>query len=315
MSNTTDTGNTDTTGLRVRIMRQGGRAAQLVSHLLSGWFTQRLESAFEHVSDWNGRRSCLLLSFDVDFPEDVDVLPQIVEQLEPLGVKASFAVVGRWVEDYPDEHRTVLDAGHELVNHSYSHPELVNVPGRFVSRRDDLNHRRWETLSIQEKAAEIAQCQQAVQDTLGVEMAGFRAPHFGNVDPRPLYPILRELGLSYSTSMLAPRGRHLGAPVMEGDVVEIPVSTCPEHPLSSLDTWHGLYAHGGWHLQDFGEVLAQRLRTADASGGITNIYLDPKDVSRIDMVPVFAALSDLGDDCWIATYSEFASWFRAEWAA
>ncbi|MBT4099326.1 MAG: polysaccharide deacetylase family protein [Gemmatimonadetes bacterium] len=305
---------TEPTGLRVRIMRQGGRAAQLLSHLCSGAFTGRLEAAFDGTPTWNGRRSCLLLSFDVVFPEDADVLPQLVEQLASMQGKASFAVVGRWVEDYPDEHRAVLEAGHELVNHSYSHPELVNVPGRFVSRRDDLNPRRWETLSIQEKAAEIAQCQQAVQGTLGVDLAGFRAPHFGNVDPRPLYPILNELGLSYSTSMLATRGRQLGVPVMEGDVVEIPVSTCPQHPLSSLDTWHGLYAHGGWHLQDFGEVLAQRLRTADASGGITNIYLDPKDVSRIDMVPVFEALADLRDDCWVATYSEFATWFRAECA-
>ncbi len=304
----------DPTGLRMRIMRQGGRVAQLASHLLAASFTRRLEAAFEDASGWNGRRSCVLLSFDVDFPEDVDVLPQIVEQFSSMRGKASFAVVGRWVEDYPDEHRLVSEAGHELLNHSYSHPELVNVPGRFVSRRDDLNERRWETLSLQERATEIAQCQQAVETALGITMAGFRAPHFGNVDPQPLYPILADLGLRYSTSMLAPRGRQLGRPVMEGEIVEIPVSTCPQHPLSSLDTWHGLYAHGGWHKQDFGQVLAQRIRTAHASGGITNIYLDPKDVRRIDMVPVFEALLDLGDDCWIATYSEFADWFRAEFA-
>ncbi|MBT6148584.1 MAG: polysaccharide deacetylase family protein, partial [Gemmatimonadetes bacterium] len=192
-------------GLRLRIMRNGGRVAQLASHLMSGSFTRRLERVFGEQS-WNGHRSCLLLSFDVDFPEDVDALPGIAAQLEAASIRASFAVVGRWVEDYPQEHRAVLAAGHELVNHSYSHPELINVPGRFVSRREDLNDRRWETLSLEERAHEIRRGQTAVKDTLGVEMKGFRAPHFGNVDPQPLYPILAEMGLQYSTSMLAPRG-------------------------------------------------------------------------------------------------------------
>ena len=299
-------------GLRMRVMRHGGRGAQLASHLLAGWFTSRLEAAFDGETRWNGRRSCLLLSFDVDFPEDVDALPQIVDQLSALNGRASFAVVGRWVEDYPDEHRAIVEGGHELVNHSYSHPELVNAPGRFVSRREDLNDRKWEALSIEERGAEIERCQRVVAETLGVTMTGFRAPHFGNVDPRPLYPILNNLNLHYSTSMLAPRGRKLGLPVMEGDVVEIPVSTCPLHPLSSLDTWHGLYAHGGWHKDNFGEILSKRLHTAHASGGITNIYLDPKDVGRIDMTPVSEALATLGDDCWVTSYHEFASWFRSE---
>ena len=125
-----------------------------------------------------------------------------------------------------------------------------------------------------------------------------------------MYPILNNLNLHYSTSMLAPRGRKLGLPVMEGDVVEIPVSTCPLHPLSSLDTWHGLYAHGGWHKDNFGEILSKRLHTAHASGGITNIYLDPKDTERFDFNRFLETAVGLGDDCWIATYGDFADWFR-----
>lgn len=299
-------------GLRVRVMRSGGRVAQLASHLLASSFTRRLESVFGQRQEWNGHQSSFLLSFDVDFPEDVDALPAIAAQLADARLRASFAVVGRWVEDYPEEHRAVVEAGHELVNHSYSHPELVNVPGRFVSRRDDLNPRRWETLSLEERAEEIQRCQDAVYDTLGVRMQGFRAPHFGNVDPYPLYPILAEIGLQYSTSMLAPRGRWLGRPVMEGDIVEIPVTTCPDHPLSSLDTWHGLYAHGGWHRDDFADVLARRARIAATNGSITNIYLDPKDVARIDLAPFLTAIGELGDSCWVTTYADFAAWFREQ---
>jgi len=253
-----------------------------------------------------------LLSFDVDFPEDCDALPRVAERLAQHGVKASFACVGRWVEEFADEHGAVLPGGNELVNHSYSHPELINAPGRFVSRRNDLNERRWEDLSLDEREQEIARCQQAVHDTLGVTMRGFRAPHFGNVDPMPLYSVLAAAGFVYSTSMLSPRGRKFGLPVLEQGVVEIPVTTCPRHPLSSLDSWHAFYARDGWHGADFGEVLEAQLQRAVRSGGITNIYLDPKDTERFDFDRFLERSLALGDDCWITTYSDFADWFRQQ---
>jgi hypothetical protein len=288
----------------------GGRFAQLASHILPGLVNRPIEGAFRDANwSWNGRRSCLLLSFDVDFPEDSDALPRVVERLDASGVLGSFACVGRWVEEYPEGHAAVVAGGHELVNHSYSHPELVNAPGRFVSRRSDLNERRWEDLSLVERADEIARCQQAVADRLGVTMRGFRAPHFGNVDPMPLYPVLAEQGFVYSTSMLSPRGRRMALPVVEQGVVEIPVTTCPRHPLSSLDTWHAFYARKGWHQDDFAAVLEEQLQRALACGGITNIYLDPKDTERFDFASFLAYAKGLGQDCWIATYSEFADWF------
>lgn len=287
-----------------------GRAGQLASLVAPGLIRGAVDNSFRRAGvSWNGRRSCLLLSFDVDFPEDCDALPSVVERLDAHGVTASFACIGRWVEDYTDEHRVLLGTGHELVNHSYSHPELVNAPGRFVSRRDDLNPRRWAQLSLAEREQEISRCQQVVSDKLGVTMRGFRAPHFGNVDPMPLYPILAQQGFVYSTSMLSPRGRELGLPVIEQGVVEIPVTTCPRHPLSSLDTWHAFYARSGWHAADFDQVLNSQLHRAVDSGGITNIYLDPKDTERFDFDAFLAMAAGLGSDCWIATYGEFADWF------
>lgn len=298
-------------GLAPRLARSRGRVAQLAAHLAPSLVTGPIDAAFRDAAwSWNGRRSCLLLSFDVDFPEDCDALPGVVERLGVHGVTASFACVGRWVEEFVDEHRTVVRGGHELVNHSYSHPELVNAPGRFVSRRNDLNERRWQDLSLDEQRVEICRCQAVVCDTLGVRMRGFRAPHFGNVDPMPLYPVLAAEGFVYSTSMLSPRGRRFGLPVVEHGVVEIPVTTCARHPLSSLDTWHAFYARDGWHRDDFAQVLEAQLQRAVGSGGITNIYLDPKDVERFDFDRFLETAVGLGDDCWITTYSDFADWFR-----
>ncbi len=291
---------------RSSIVQIGGQA---ISKMLSGV----LEREFiKKEINWSGRSSCLLLSFDVDFPEDALALPRIVELLTPHQIGASFACVGRWVQDYPQAHQAVIEAGYELFNHSFSHPELINSPDHFVSFRDDLNERRWHELSLPEKKREIYRCQEIVRQRLGYDMQGFRAPHFGNVQIDELYPVLEELGLSYSSSKLAPRGNLLGVPVMEGTVLEIPVTTCPRHPFTSLDSWHAYYARGGWHRDDFFETLEEQFRRAIQNRGLTCIYLDPKDSDRLDFARLFALIASLAEKCWTPNYADFASWWRNE---
>lgn len=294
-----------------RILRTRWQPAQITAQLVAGRLSRALDQAFVRASvDWNGRRSCLLLSFDVDFPEDALALPEIVQALRKYPIKASFACVGRWVEDYPDAHRAVLEAGYELFNHSYSHPELVNSPQHFVSCRDDFNPRPWDQLNRTEQVEEIRRCQEVVQEILGCRMQGFRAPHFGNVRSADLHPILAELGMHYSSSLLATWGELFGVPFWRGDILEIPVTTCPRHPFTSFDSWHAFYARGGWHRDDFFELLRTRLERGIECRGLTNIYLDPKDRKRLDFERIFALAASLEAECWAPTYAEFAGWWQ-----
>ena len=62
------------------------------------------------------------LSFDLDYSRDIKNLPQLLAKLKKYQVKASFACIGKFIEMYPDEHRLILSDVHELLNHSYSHP-------------------------------------------------------------------------------------------------------------------------------------------------------------------------------------------------
>ncbi len=50
--------------------------------------------------------------------------PEILEILDRYGVKATFFVVGLNVETYPELVKTVVDEGHEIGNHTYSHANL-----------------------------------------------------------------------------------------------------------------------------------------------------------------------------------------------
>lgn len=77
---------------------------------------------FEH-----GRRDTprVALTFD-DGPDPVQTR-RILEILDRYGVRATFFCVGHHVAALPDEVRRIAAAGHELGNHSWSHPFLPDL--------------------------------------------------------------------------------------------------------------------------------------------------------------------------------------------
>lgn len=57
---------------------------------------------------------------------------QLLEILERHQIKATFFVVGKTVEKYPDTLRLILSKGHEIGNHSYSHKALIDEKPRLI---------------------------------------------------------------------------------------------------------------------------------------------------------------------------------------
>lgn len=86
------------------------------------------------------RERVVALTFD-DGPHPRHT-PRMLDLLDRHQVKATFFMMGRNVERHPDVVLQVLARGHEVGNHSYSHPRLVFMaPGRVrheISRTDAL---------------------------------------------------------------------------------------------------------------------------------------------------------------------------------
>ena len=61
-------------------------------------------------------------------------IPQLLDLLERENIKATFFLVGQWIERYPDSVRQIVDAGYEIGNHSYSHVDFVGA-GEEVIRQ------------------------------------------------------------------------------------------------------------------------------------------------------------------------------------
>ena len=114
----------------------------------------------------------LALTYD-DGPNDPHTL-RLLEVLDRHQVKATFFMIGRHAEQCPEVARAVAAAGHEIGNHTYSHPNLIFC-------------------SVSETKKEIEQCGRALTEVVGPHSNLFRPP-FGGRRPQSLR-IARALGL------------------------------------------------------------------------------------------------------------------------
>lgn len=100
------------------------------------------------------------LSFDAAWGnEDTG---ELIEILGKYNIKATFFVVGSWVDKYPESVKQLFDAGHSIENHSNSHPHMPQ-------------------LSVEGMTKELESCNDKIENVTGVRPTLFRAP-YGDYD-------------------------------------------------------------------------------------------------------------------------------------
>lgn len=87
------------------------------------------------------RSPLIALTFD-DGPNDV-FTPQLLDVLARHDVKATFFVMGAYVDDFPEVSRRIVAEGHTIANHTYSHPDLSKSTDEEV-----LQQMQWAQESI-----------------------------------------------------------------------------------------------------------------------------------------------------------------------
>lgn len=77
-----------------------------------------------------------LLAFTFDDGPTPEITERILEAFEKVGGKATFFVYGQRVEEYPEPLKKVVDAGHQVGNHSYGHVDLTSLNASGI--RDEI---------------------------------------------------------------------------------------------------------------------------------------------------------------------------------
>lgn len=112
------------------------------------------------------------LTFD-DGPHP-DYTPQILDILKAADVKATFFLLGKYVNQFPEIVKRMHEDGHDIGNHSWTHLPLA-----------------FQTVSVIRE--ELQKTNDVIRGITGKEVTLFRPP-YGNRDPRVL-AIANQLGM------------------------------------------------------------------------------------------------------------------------
>ncbi len=118
------------------------------------------------------RQPLVALTFD-DGPH-ANNTPRLIELFAREKIQVTFFEIGKHVARHPELVRALAEAGHEIGNHSKTHPRLGDM-------------------TLEEVRAELIETQAAIREATGHEPKIFRAP-FLNHGPQ-VWTVLGELGL------------------------------------------------------------------------------------------------------------------------
>jgi peptidoglycan/xylan/chitin deacetylase (PgdA/CDA1 family) len=118
---------------------------------------RELRKGLRYDELWRGDPQTPVVALTFDDGPHPDFTPKLLDILKRENVKATFFVVGRMAEQYPQLIRAERAAGHVVGNHTYHHVNLTKIP-------------------IDEIATEWQACQDVVQSITGGTMRFCRPP-------------------------------------------------------------------------------------------------------------------------------------------
>lgn len=113
------------------------------------------------------------IAITIDAAWEDDKTAFILDTLDQYGAKATFFLCGFWVEKYPDMVKEIFDRGHEIGNHSGTHPHMIK-------------------LSAAQMKKDVESCEVMIEKITGKRCSLFRAP-FGEYNDAVILA-MREAG-------------------------------------------------------------------------------------------------------------------------
>lgn len=122
-----------------------------------------------------------LLALTFDDGPDPRWTPDILDILRQENVPATFFIIGKNGQAYPDLVRRVVNEGHEIGNHTFTHPNLGEIPGSLTE-------------------LELNATQRLIESLIGRSTVLFRPPYFGDAEadkPQEVEPAFLAQQLGY----------------------------------------------------------------------------------------------------------------------
>jgi cellulose synthase/poly-beta-1,6-N-acetylglucosamine synthase-like glycosyltransferase/peptidoglycan/xylan/chitin deacetylase (PgdA/CDA1 family) len=148
------------------------------------YFSERyVTPSTPYVIDHSGALDQKLLCLTFDDGPDKRYTPEILDILKQRGVPATFFVIGVNAENFPELIKREYAEGHEIGNHTYTHPNIAL------------------TSPLRTKL-ELSTTQRIIENLLGVSTTFFRPPYNADSEPTTpdeIEPIRRAQDYGYAT--------------------------------------------------------------------------------------------------------------------
>jgi len=190
----------------------------------------------------NTTEKAVAMTFD-DGPHATNT-PRLLDMLKQRNAKATFFIVGQCAQEYPAIMKRIVDEGHEIANHSWSHPAFAKMSESAVR-------------------SQIDRTQDIIRQTTGVTATLLRPP-YGSIASSQRNWITNDMGLKiimWSVDPLDWKNRNAsmvqsrivsqaapGAIILAHDIHKTTVDAMPE-TLNAL-------AAKGYKLVTVSELLA-----------------------------------------------------------
>ena len=115
-------------------------------------------SASRQLPIYSVQKDSKIISLSFDAAWGNEDTQQLIDILGKYNIRATFFVVGDWVDKYPDSVRALHDAGHEIHNHSDDHPHMTE-------------------LTADQIIANVSACDDKIEQITGVRPFLFRPPY------------------------------------------------------------------------------------------------------------------------------------------
>ncbi len=220
------------------------------NHLVSDEVFKTMPSPYE-VNMYGSSPNKIAITFD-DGP-DPQWTPKILDVLKEKGVQATFFLIGVEAEKYPSITKRVYNEGHEIGNHTFTHPDISSISKRYFE-------------------VELNLTEQFFEGKLGVKPVLFRPPYSIDQEPdtadqvRPL-ELAQDLGYITVGDKVDPNDWHDNPRRSADDIVKDVLANLPPCKPGNLACGNIILLHdGGGDRRETVKALPQIIDALKARG-------------------------------------------------
>ena len=207
----------------------------------------------ENLPIYNVQTEENAVSLTMNCAWNADDIDSILDTLNKYNIKITFFIVGDWADKYPEAVKKINENGHEIGNHSNTHPHI-------------------NKLNIDKNCEEITKCSEKLKNITGKEVNLYRCPYgeYNNTvinaaNSLNYYPIQWSLDtLDYTGLTGEEMWKRLDSKLSSGDIILTHNGT--KHTAESLDMILKNIKQKGYDVVPVSELIYKDNYKIDSTG-------------------------------------------------